>query len=106
MCEWTKPVEDTYESSEESYQEAEVAVTPDPDREGQEHDPDGGDVNETVEVDHPVHQRVLLDLKPDKYHNIDDKDCEIIGHEHYEIKQWHFPIWINKNCFSHVHRKI
>ena len=100
------PVQDKNESSEEWNEDAEVAVTPDPDGEGEEHYPDGGDVCETVQEDHPVHQRVLLYLEPDKDHDIDDKDCEIISHEHYEIKQWHFPIWINKNCFSHVQRKI
>ena len=100
------PVQNQYECSEECYQEAEVAVTPDPDREGQEHDSDGGDVNETVEVDHPVHQRVLLYLEPDKYYDIDQKDCEIIGYEYNKIKCRHFPIRINKNCFCQVNKYI
>ena len=82
-----KPIQDEYERSEECYQEAEVAVTPNPDGEGEEHHPDGGDVRETVNEDHPVHQRVLLYLKPDKDHDIDDKDGEIIGHEHNKINQ-------------------
>ena len=37
--EWSKPVQDNNESPDECYEEAEVAVTPDPDGEGQEHDP-------------------------------------------------------------------
>ena len=70
ICE-RKPVEDTYESSEERYHEAEVTVTPDPDREGQEHDPDIWDVGEAVKEDHPVHQSVLLDFEPDQNYNVD-----------------------------------
>ena len=42
------PVQDKHKSSEECYQKAEVTVAPDPDREGEEHAPDGGDVRETV----------------------------------------------------------
>ena len=49
------PVEDANESPEECYQEAEVAMTPDPDREGKEHDSYVRDVGEAVEEDHPVH---------------------------------------------------
>ena len=42
------PVQDKHKSSEECYQKAEVTVAPDPDRECEEHDPDGGDIRETV----------------------------------------------------------
>ena len=80
------PVQDAYESSEECYQEAEVAIIPDPYREGKEHDSDVRDVGEAVEEDHPVHQRVLLDFEPDKDHNIDDKDGEIVRYECEKIK--------------------
>ena len=53
--EWPKPVQNNNESPEERYEEAEVAVTPDPDGVGEEHNTDGGDVGEAVEEDHPVH---------------------------------------------------
>ena len=100
----TKPVEDAYESSEESYQEAEVAVTPDPDGEGQEHDPNVGDVGEAVKEDHPVYQGVLLDFEPDKDYNVDEKDCESVCNEGKKIKNGHFPIRINMNCIFQVKR--
>ena len=74
QCFCQAPVEDAHESPEECYQEAEVAMTPDPDREGKKHDPDIRDIGEAVEEDHPVHQRVLLDFEPDKDNDIDDKD--------------------------------
>ena len=57
------PVEDAHESPEECYQEAEVAMTPDPDREGKEHDPDDGDVGGAVQEHHHVHQGELLHLR-------------------------------------------
>ena len=98
------PVKDAHESPEECYQEAEVAMTPDPDREGKEHDPDVRDVGEAVEEDHPVHQRVLLDFEPDKDNDIDDKDGEIVCYECEKIKYWSFPIKININCIFEVKR--
>ena len=98
------PVQDAYESSEKCYQEAEVAVTPNPDGEGEQHHPDGGDVRETVDQDHPVHQRVLLDFEPDKDNDIDDKDGEIIRYECKKIKYWYFPIKININYIFKVKR--
>ena len=99
-----KPIQDEYERSEECYKEAEVAITPNPDREGEEHHPDGGDVRETVNEDHPVHQRVLLDFEPDKDHNIDDKDGEIVRYECEKIKYWYFPIKINIDYIFEVKR--
>ena len=96
------PVQDKHKSSEECYQKAEVTVAPDPDREGEEHAPDGGDVRETVQEDHPVHQCVLLYLQPDKYYDIDKKDCEIVGYEQNKIEIGHFPIRIDKNGFIQV----
>ena len=38
------PVQNNNKSPEERDEEAEVAVTPDPDGVGEKHDPDGGDV--------------------------------------------------------------
>ena len=96
------PVQDAYKSSEKCYQEAEVAVTPDPYREGKEHDSDVRNVGEAVEEDHPIHQRVLLDFEPDKDNDIDDKDGEIIRYECKKIKYWYFPIKININCIFEV----
>ena len=63
----SKPVQDNNESPDERYDEAEVAVTPDPDGEGKEHDRDGGDVGEAVEENHPVHQGVFLHLEHLQY---------------------------------------
>ena len=43
--------------------DAEVGVTPDPHREGKEHDPDDGDVGDAVQEHHHVHQGELLHLR-------------------------------------------
>ena len=44
-------------------EEAEVGVAPDPHREGEEHDPDDGDVGDAVQEHHQVHQGELLHLR-------------------------------------------
>ena len=96
------PVQDAYESSEKCYQEAEVAVTPDPYREGKEHDSDVRNVGEAVEEDHPIHQRVLLDFEPDKDYDVDKKDGKIVCYKCKKIKNGDFPIKININYICQV----
>ena len=78
-CEWSKPVQDNNESPDECYEEAEVAVTPDSDGEGEEHDPDGGDVSEAVEEDQPVHQSFVLHLEHEENQGIDKQDSDDAG---------------------------
>ena len=77
---WSKPVQDNNKSPEERYEEAEVAVPPDPDGEGEKHDCDSGDVGEAIEEDHPVHQSVLLHLEHEEDQGIDQQDSEGEGY--------------------------
>ena len=61
--------------------DAKVAVNPDSDREGEEHDTDDGDVCEAVQQHHAVHQGALLQLEPDQHQHIDGDHGEIVGEE-------------------------
>ena len=54
------PIEAEDKYSEESDEDAKVAVTPDSDGEHKEHDTDEGDVGEAVQQHHAVHQGALL----------------------------------------------
>ena len=104
--EWPKPVQNNNESPEERYEEAEVAVTPDPDGVGEEHNTDGGDVGEAVEEDHPVHQGVLLHLEHEEHQGIDQQYSESAGYGWNKIKEGYFPIEIYINKFLNIEVKM
>ena len=57
------PVDGGNKGSVELEEEAKVGVIPDPHREGQEHQPDDGDVGSAVQQHHHVHQGELLHLR-------------------------------------------
>ena len=100
------PVQDNNESSEECYEEADIAVTPDPNGKGKEHDRDGGDVSEAVKEDHPIHQGLLLHLEHEEDQWIDQQYKEGAGYGQNKIKVGYFPIEIDINKFFNIKVKI
>ena len=58
-----------------------MGVAPDPDGEGEEHDPDHADVGEAVQQHHAVHQGALLQLEPDQHQHIDSDHGQVVGDE-------------------------
>ena len=57
------PVKSNDKHPVEVEDDAEVGISPDPHREGKEHDPDDGDVGGAVQEHHHVHQGELLYLR-------------------------------------------
>ena len=79
------PIEAEDKHSEESDEDAKVAVTPDSDGEHKEHDTNEGDVCEAVQQHHAVHQGALLQLEPDQHQHIDGDHCEVVGDEDGQV---------------------
>ena len=83
---WLSPpieAEDKY--SEESDEDAKVAVTPDSDGEHKEHDTDERYVGEAVQQHHAVHQGALLHLEPDQHQHIDSDHGQVVGDEDGQV---------------------
>ena len=83
---WLSPpieAEDKY--SEESDEDAKVAVTPDSDGEHKEHDTDERYVGEAVQQHHAVHQGALLHLEPDQHQHIDGDHGQVVGDEDGQV---------------------
>ena len=62
-----------------------MGVAPDPDGEGEEHDPDHADVGEAVQQHHAVHQGALLQLEPDQHQYIDGDHGQVVGDEDGQV---------------------
>ena len=54
------PVETENKRSVEANEKTEIAIVPDPDREGQEHDTNYKDIGDAIQKNHFVNQGVLL----------------------------------------------